>query len=197
MADGLNVPSAWVTQWAHLVEAGGTVLDVAAGSGRHARWFASRGHAVLAVDRDEEALRSMTGATRISTLAADLENAAWPLKADERFAAVVVTNYLHRPLFSPLADALAPGGVLIYETFAVGNESVGKPSNPAFLLKPGELLDAFHPRLRIIAYQDGFASVPRASYVQRICAVREPDRSSTGLTIRNNASYPPRYELAG
>jgi SAM-dependent methyltransferase len=187
--------SAWVCKWSHLVEAGGAVLDVASGSGRHARWFASRGHAVLAIDRDGEALGSMAGVERITTLAADLESAPWPLPADQTFAAIVVTRYLHRPLFPHLADALAPGGVLIYETFAVGNETVGKPSNPAFLLTPGELIDAFHARLRIIAYQDGFTALPRASCVQRICAVREPDRSSIDLTIRNNALNPPRYEL--
>lgn len=192
-----DIASAWVRQWSHLVEPGATVLDVAAGRGRHARWFASRGHAVLAVDRDAEALASLAGAERITTLSADLENAPWPLKAGDRFAAVVVTNYLHRPLFPHLVDALAPGGVLLYETFAAGNESVGKPSNPAFLLKPGELIDALRPPLRIIAYQDGFTSDPRASYVQRICAVREPDLPSTGLTIRNNASIPPRYDLVG
>ncbi|MDR5750188.1 MULTISPECIES: class I SAM-dependent methyltransferase [unclassified Caballeronia] len=197
MEHGADFASAWVRQWAHLVEAGGAVLDVAAGSGRHARWFASRGHPVLAVDRDAEALGSLSGIERIATRAADLENAPWPLSADEKFAAVVVTRYLHRPLFPHLADALAEGGILIYETFARGNETVGKPSNPAFLLAPGELVDAFHSRLRIIAFQDGFTSDPRASYVQRICAVREPDRSSTGLTVRNTASLPPRYDLAG
>jgi SAM-dependent methyltransferase len=197
MEHGADFTSAWVRQWAHLAAPGGTVLDVAAGRGRHARFFASRGHAVLAVDRDEDALQSLARIERIATLAADLENAPWPLPGDERFAAVVVTNYLHRPLFPHLADALAEGGVLIYETFAVGNETVGKPSNPAFLLAPGELIDAFRPRLRIIAFQDGFTSDPRASYVQRICAVREADRSSTSLTIRNNAPNPPRYDLEG
>jgi SAM-dependent methyltransferase len=185
--------SPWVAQWSHLVEPRGRVLDVAAGRGRHARWFASRGHPVLAVDRDEEALASLSDCEGVSTLRADLEGAPWPLKAGESFAAVVVTNYLHRPLFAHLIDALAPGGVLLYETFAVGNETVGKPSNPAFLLNAGELLEAVRGRLRVIAYQDGFLGQPRASYVQRVCAVHAPN----GLTDRNNVVQPPRYDLTG
>jgi len=132
--------SAWIEQWSHLVEQGGAVLDVASGNGRHARYFALRGHPVLALDRDETALASLAAVQHVSTRCADLENAGWPLREDEKFAAVVVTNYLHRPLFAYLFDALAPGGVLLYETFAVGNERFGKPSNPAFLLNPVELL---------------------------------------------------------
>jgi SAM-dependent methyltransferase len=204
--------SAWIQQWAHLVAAGGPVLDVAAGNGRHARFFASRGHPALALDRDETALAGMAEAPGIAVRLADLESAPWPLAADEKFAAVVVTNYLHRPLFHALLDALAPGGVLLYETFAKGNESVGerKPSNPAFLLKPGELLDAVNGRLRVIAYQDGFTSTPRASCVQRICAVHEPradsdfaadparnPTSTADLTDRNNAAVMQRYVLPG
>ncbi|AMM13603.1 SAM-dependent methyltransferase [Burkholderia sp. PAMC 28687] len=187
--------SAWIEQWSHLVEKGGAVLDVAAGNGRHSRFFASRGHDVLALDRDETALASLAAVQHVSTRCADLENAAWPLREDEKFAAVVVTNYLHRPLFPFLLDALAPGGVLLYETFAAGNAQFGKPSNPDFLLNPGELLDAVRPRLRVIAYQDGFISAPRASCVQRICAVAGPAPLSTGLTDRNNAAPPDRYVL--
>jgi SAM-dependent methyltransferase len=169
----LGEPSRWVRDWAHLVAPGGAVLDVASGAGRHARWFAAQGHPVTAVDRDAAALAAMQDEPRITTLVADLEGAPWPLPDDAKFAAVVVTNYLHRPLFSSLLQALAPGGVLIYETFAQGNETVGKPSNPAFLLKPGELLDAVRPRLRVVAFQDGFLAEPRPAYVQRICAVLE------------------------
>jgi len=132
-----------------------------------------------------------------AVLTADLENAGWPLREDEKFAAVVVTNYLHRPLFPYLFDALAPGGVLLYETFAVGNERFGKPSNPAFLLNRGELLEAVHGRLRVIAYQDGFINVPRASCVQRICAAAPARSTPTGLTERNNGSNPDRYVLQG
>jgi SAM-dependent methyltransferase len=122
--------SAWVTRWAHLLAPGADVLDVAAGSGRHARWFAARGHRVLALDRDADALASMADCANVDTLCADIEGAPWPLDSSRRFGAVVVTNYLHRPLFGNLVGALAPGGVLIYETFAAGNQTVGKPSNP-------------------------------------------------------------------
>ena len=170
---GLSEPSGWVRQWAHLIAPGGTVLDVASGAGRHARWLAARGHPVAALDRDAGALATMRDVAGIATLECDLEGAPWPLPDDARFAAIVVTNYLYRPLMPRLVDALAPGGVLIYETFAQGNETVGKPSNPAFLLAPGELLAVCAPALRVIAYQDGFLSQPREAFVQRICAVRE------------------------
>jgi SAM-dependent methyltransferase len=188
-------PSRWVKRWSHLVAAGGTVLDVAAGSGRHSRWFAARGHRVTALDRDAAALAAMAGVAGVETVTADLEDGSrWPLPADSRFAAVVVTNYLYRPLFPRLIDALAPGGVLIYETFAAGNETVGKPSNPAFLLAPGELLDAVRPHLRVVAFQDGFLATPRAAFVQRICAVREAEPAVIEAT---GAVVPPRYDLAG
>ncbi|SAK40386.1 class I SAM-dependent methyltransferase [Caballeronia ptereochthonis] len=192
-----GVPSAWVARWAHLVAPGGTVLDVAAGSGRHARWLASLGFRVLALDRDAGALASMHACAGIETLTADIENAPWPLPSDRTFDAVVVTNYLHRPLFGHLLDALAPGGVLIYETFAAGNASVGKPSNPAFLLEPGELLEAVRGRLRVTAYEDGFLENPRPAYVQRMCAVREPRPAEKALTIGNTPPGPPRYALTG
>jgi SAM-dependent methyltransferase len=190
---GLSGPSRWVRRWSHLVAAGGAVLDVASGAGRHARWFAARGHPVTAIDRDVAALATLRGTANVATLAADLENAAWPLAAGTTFAAIVVTNYLHRPLFPQLLSALAPGGVLIYETFAQGNETVGKPSNPAFLLAPGELLDVVRGQLRVIAFQDGFFEDPRPAFVQRLCAVREAEKSAPGSGIW----VPPRYDLAG
>ncbi|WP_228877232.1 class I SAM-dependent methyltransferase [Paraburkholderia saeva] len=189
----LSEPSRWVRRWTHLVTPGGAVLDVASGAGRHARWFAAQGHPVTALDRDTDALAMLQGVPQVSTLAADIEDGPWPLPAGSTFAAVVVTNYLHRPLFPRLLDALAPSGVLIYETFAQGNETVGKPSRPAFLLAPGELLDAVRGRLRVVAYQDGFLAQPRPAYVQRICAILEADRSVDG----GEASPPPRYDLAG
>jgi SAM-dependent methyltransferase len=185
--------SRWVRRWAHLVEEGGAVLDVASGAGRHARFFAARGHRVTAIDRDASALATMADVAGIATLTADIENGPWPLTPGERFAAVVVTNYLHRPLFPHLIDALAPGGVLIYETFAQGNETVGKPSNPAFLLAPGELLDRMRPQLRVVAFQDGFLAEPRPAYVQRICALREHAAS----VKTKDSGVPPRYDLAG
>jgi SAM-dependent methyltransferase len=189
----LAEPSRWVRRWTHLVMPGGAVLDVASGAGRHARWFASHGHPVTAIDRDADALAAMRDEPRITTLTADIEEGAWPLPTDARFAAVVVTNYLHRPLFPCLLDALAPSGVLIYETFAQGNETVGKPSRPAFLLAPGELLGVVRGRLRVVAFQDGFLAQPRPAYVQRICAIFEADRSVDG----EGALPPPRYGLAG
>lgn len=190
---GNGEPSRWVRHWAHLVAAGGAVLDVASGAGRHARFFASLGHTVTALDRDAAALDLMRDEPRITTLAADIEGAPWPLPAGAQFAAIVVTNYLHRPLFPQLLRSLAPGGVLVYETFAQGNETVGKPSNPAFLLAPGELLEVVRGHLRVVAFQDGFLAQPRPAYVQRICAMMEADRSAE----RAQAAPPPCYELAG
>ncbi|KVZ43846.1 SAM-dependent methyltransferase [Burkholderia ubonensis] len=183
-------PSRWFAGWTPLIAAGGAVLDVAAGGGRHARWFAARGHPVVALERDPAALAALRAIPGVDARDADLEGAPWPLPAGKRFAAVVVTNYLHRPLWPHLLDALAPGGVLVYETFARGNETVGKPSNPAFLLAPGELLEAVRGRLRVVGYEDGFVAAPRAAFVQRICAVRE------GAATGSEAGI-PRYELPG
>jgi SAM-dependent methyltransferase len=190
-------PSRWVRHWAHLVDAGGAMLDVASGGGRHARWFAGLGHPVTAIDRDAAALATLRDEPRITTIEADLEGAPWPLPDDARFAAVVVTNYLHRPLMPRLVDTLASGGVLIYETFAQGNETVGKPSNPAFLLAPGELLAAFAPALRVIAYQDGFVEAPRPAFIQRICAVRESQAPKHAETTATQGVPVTRYDLAG
>ncbi|MCX4162176.1 MULTISPECIES: bifunctional 2-polyprenyl-6-hydroxyphenol methylase/3-demethylubiquinol 3-O-methyltransferase UbiG [Paraburkholderia] len=192
-AASLAEPSSWVCNWAHLIAPGGAVLDVASGRGRHARWFAERGHPVTAIDRDIDALATMRDEPRIAALAADLEGAPWPLRADAQFAAVIVTNYLHRPLFTTLLDALAPGGVLIYETFAHGNQTVGKPSRPEFLLAPGELLEVVRGRLRVVGFTDGFLAQPRQAYVQRICAIFE----APGDNDTEGARPPPRYVLAG
>jgi SAM-dependent methyltransferase len=167
-------PSAWVVRFAGLIPAGRT-LDLACGGGRHARLMVGLGHAVLAVDRDTAALNSASG-PGIDTLAFDLEHPAaadrpdWPL-LPEAFAGIVVSNYLHRALMLPLLDSLAPGGILIYETFAAGNGQFGKPSNPDFLLKPGELLEwaSLRPSSRVIAYEDGYQHRPRPAMVQRIC----------------------------
>ena len=160
-------PSPWIVRWSHLVPAGGTVLDLACGSGRHLRWFRARGHAVVGVDRDAQALAALADSGE--TIVADIENGPWPL-GERRFDAVVVTNYLWRPLFPRILAAVAPGGVLLHETFAQGNETVGKPSRPDFLLAPGELLQAY-AGLRVVAYEDGFLPEP-PRFVQRIAALR-------------------------
>lgn len=169
--------SPWVRRFAPLIPPG-EVLDLACGSGRHARLLAQLGHPVLAVDRDEAALAACA-APGIRCEQYDLENGApWPY-AGRRFAGIVVTNYLHRPLFAPLLDALAPGGVLIYETFAAGNGLYGRPSSPDFLLQPGELIEQVRLHggaLRVLAYEDGYVDQPKPALVQRICALRhDPD----------------------
>jgi SAM-dependent methyltransferase len=160
--------SPWILRFAPLVPSG-PVLDLAAGSGRHSRLFRSLGHDVLAVDRDPVPLATLT-ADGIDTLAEDLESGTRPACLERRFAAIVVTNYLHRPLLPAIVWAVAPGGWLLYETFAQGNERFGKPSNPDFLLAPGELLDAVHGRLRVVAYEDIEIASPRPAMVQRIAA---------------------------
>lgn len=167
-AHGHEPASTWVRQWSHLVPQGATVLDLACGGGRHSRWFAARGARVTGVDRNAEALATLTGV--VHTVLADIETGPWPLPG-QTFDAVVVTNYLWRALLPRIVDSVAPGGVLIYETFAVGNETVGRPSNPEFLLRAGELLDAVRPALRVVAYEDGFVDRP-ARFVQRIAAIR-------------------------
>ena len=168
MTHSTQEASAWVRRWSHLVPPGGTVLDVACGGGRHMRWFAGRGHPVTGVDRSSEALLEAAQAGEV--VQADIENGPWPF-ADRTFDAVVVTHYLWRALLPDIVAAVAPGGVLIYETFAAGNETVGKPSRPDFLLRPGELLQACGA-LRVVAYEDGFVDNP-PRFVQRIAAVRE------------------------
>lgn len=167
----IQSPSPWVLRWALLVRPGAEVLDLACGHGRHARHFAARGCRVLAVDRDEAALASLAAVTGIVTRVADLEGAAWPL-ASTTFDAVVITNYLHRPLFGPILAALRPGGVLIYDTFMLGNERFGRPSNPEFLLKQGELLDAFGKALTVVAFEQGRVERPKTAMIQRLCAFR-------------------------
>ena len=185
MATHAELPvSPWVRRWSHLVAPGASVLDVACGSGRHVRWFAQAGCRVTGVDRDAAALEPLRALAQ--TVAADIEGAPWPL-AGQRFDAVIVTNYLWRELLPTLVASVAPRGVLIYETFAVGHASVGKPSNPNFLLRPGELLAAVQG-LRIVAFEDGFVTPPER-YVQRIVAVREPEAGA--------GAAPPRYRLDG
>jgi SAM-dependent methyltransferase len=175
-------PSPWVRRFAGLIRPGGTVLDVACGSGRHVRWLASRGHVVTGVDRDAAAVAPLRDVAEV--VVADIEGGPWPLPG-RAFDAVLVTNYLWRALMPTLRGALAPGGVLIYETFATGQQTVGKPSRADFLLRSGELLQVF-AGLRVVAYEDGFEAEP-ARFVQRLVAV-----DTRGCTLES-----PRYGLQG
>jgi SAM-dependent methyltransferase len=160
-----------VRRCACLISPGGPALDLACGSGRHARLLAELGHPVEAVDRDAEAVAGLASLAGVTTSQADIENSAWPY-AGRKFAGIVVTNYLHRPLFPRLVESLAEGGVLIYETFMLGNERFGRPSNPEFLLRPGELLEAFGAGLAVVAFEQGEVAQPKPAVVQRLCAVR-------------------------
>ena len=174
-------PSPWVERFAGLVARGGLVLDVAAGAGRHSRLFLARGNRVLAVDRDVSRLADLAGAPGIRIVEADLESGSpWPF-AGERFDAIVVTNYLWRPLIAWCPGHLAPGGVFIYETFARGNEQFGRPTNPAYLLEDGELLRAVDGRLHVVAYEQGLIKSPRPRVVQRLCATQEPTQGDRPL----------------
>ncbi len=167
----LASPSPWVCRFAPLIAAGGRVLDLACGSGRHARYLAHAGFLIEAVDRDAEALARLADVAGVSTRVADLEAGPWPYRG-ACFAGVVVVNYLHRPLWPQLLAAMAQGGVFIYETFAAGNERYGRPSNPDFLLRPDELLDVVRGSFRVIAFEDLYVDAPKPAQVQRICAVR-------------------------
>ena len=165
--------SPWIDRFASLVPPGARVLDLATGGGRHARLFASRGANVLAVDRDAVALQVLAGTAGIETRVVDLEAGPWPL-AGEAFDAIVVTNYLHRPLFPRLRAALAADGVLLYETFAMGNEACGRPANPDFLLCRDELLSlaSLPPAMTVVAFEQGLVQEGgRAAVVQRLAAV--------------------------
>jgi SAM-dependent methyltransferase len=184
----IDSPSPWVRRWAGLIRSGGRVLDLACGYGRHARYLAALGFAVVAVDRDSAALASLESLGGIEARLADLEGAAWPFAAAS-FDGVVVTNYLHRPLFGNLAASLRVGGVLIYETFAAGNEQYGRPSNQEFLLRPNELLQSVEP-LALVAFEQGMVSTPKLAVIQRVCAVR-------GETGRTPLDAPPVSAGAG
>lgn len=189
---GTEAPSAWVQRWSHLAPERGVVLDVACGHGRHARWFYERTHPLALVDRSQEAIEFIANALPalptqpVEAVVADIEEGPWPFTG-RQFDAVVVTNYLWRPLLPTLLASLAPGGVLIYETFTQGNETVGKPSRPDFLLRPGELLEVCQG-LRVVAFEEGFHENP-PRFIQRIAAVREA-AATAGLPA------PPRYLLS-
>ena len=184
---GQGEASEWVQRWSHLVRPAGTVLDLACGHGRHMQWFAKQGHAVTGVDRSEEAIQAVSSLGE--AVLADIECGPWPLLQGEQprqFDGVVVTNYLWRPLFDRISQSLKPGGILIYETFALGNETVGKPSRPDFLLQPAELMRVF-AHLNIIAFEQGFLEGP-PRFIQRLVASRPGGPDGTG-------ALPTRYTL--
>ena len=187
--DSLEAASPWVQRWSHLAEPGATVLDVACGSGRHLHWFAKRGHHVTGVDRDISAASARVPGAEL--VCADIESGPWPLTQRDKptvlrqFGLVVVTNYLWRPLWPTILESVAPGGVLIYETFAIGNETVGRPSRPDFLLQSGELLQVC-AALQIVAYENGTLNDP-PRFVQRVAAIRHV---SVKAPRDVSASYP-------
>ncbi len=162
-------PSAWVVRHAKNIPSGGTVLDLACGSGRHARLLCGLGHSVLATDIDLGRVKDLEGQSEIELWQTDLEQDSWPFE-EKQFTGIVVTNYLHRHHLGKLADCLTDSGILIYETFAAGNEKYGKPSNPNYLLQPGELLQVFGARLDVVAFEQGLVHEPGPKVVQRLCA---------------------------
>lgn len=163
-------PSPWITRFAPLIPPGARVLDLACGQGRHSRFLAARLCDIVAVDRDSQALAALGGVPRVTTIAADLEGGPWPLSGVQ-FDAIIVANYLHRPLFPLLLDSLDSGGAFLYETFAAGNEAYGRPSNPEHLLAADELLLLLRERLRIVAFEQGLVGAARPAVVQRVAAV--------------------------
>lgn len=194
-ANAMQPPPAsdWIRRWTHLIPENVLVLDVACGSGRHMKWFHDKGISVLGVDRDPVALK--TASAWGETLLADIENNAWPFELSpgnvRQFGAIVVTNYLWRPLLSTLLRSVKDEGVLIYETFADGNQRYGKPSRPDFLLNPGELLKicAQTEGIQVVAYENGMLGEPDRC-VQRVVAIRQSlvaqtQHSRTPLFPRN------------
>ena len=167
----LEDPSDWVKRFSALIPPHSRVLDLACGHGRHARMLASQGHQVEAVDKDVHALATLAGIEGITVRQADLEGGPWPYHT-EAFDAVVVSRYLYRPMLPSILKVVASQGVLIYETFMVGNEEYGKPTNPAFLLRAGELLELVRGRMAVVAFEQGAVTLPRPAMMQRLCAVR-------------------------
>jgi SAM-dependent methyltransferase len=165
-----HAPSPWVVRFAPLIGRGARVLDLAAGQGRHAVFFAARQARVVAADRDPVALATFAATPGVETRAVDLETGPWPF-ASERFDAIVAVRYLHRALFPHLLASLADDGVVLYETFAAGNESYGRPTNPAFLLAPSELLEFARDRLTVVAFEQGLVAGPQPAVQQRLAAV--------------------------
>jgi SAM-dependent methyltransferase len=175
---------------------GSRVLDLACGPGRHARALAALGHRVEAVDRDPAHGAGLAAVAGVQFRALDLEQGPWPF-ADRQYDAIVVANYLHRPRLRLLAQALRDGGMLIYETFAAGNERFGRPSNPDFLLQPFELAASFAPLLHVLAYEDGVIERPLPARVQRLCAVRSESTRPDRLALPQWPSPPAPGEGLG
>ena len=170
-------PSPWIVRFASLIPDRGTVLDLACGHGRHARWLLGRGHRVVMVDRDISGVADLAAVPEAEVMACDLEDGQpWPL-GRRTFDGVVVTNYLYRPIFDSLVGAVAPGGALLYETFADGNAAFGRPRNPEFLLRREELLDRIRPVLRVVAFEDVTVREPRPAAVQRVAAINPESRA--------------------
>ena len=178
-------PSDWVQRWAGLIRPGGTVLDVACGSGRHLRWLAAQGFQVTGVDRDAAALQGLAGLGE--TVLADIESGPWPL-AGRHFDAVIVTNYLWRALTPTLLASLNDGGLYLHETFADGQQLIGRPSRPEFLLQRGELL-ALTAGLRTVAFEDGWLDSPPRC-VQRIVAIAGPGATAAKIALSPNPGLP-------
>ncbi len=175
----MSEPADWVVRFQSLLPKKGQILDLAAGGGRHTRFLLEKGHRVLALDRNAEPLAGFADDINGEVIEADLEDGSpWPL-GDRQFAGIIVCNYLHRPLMGALIDALAPGGVLLYETFALGNEAYNRPRNADHLLRAGELLDLFGERLQVVAYEHGVLEIGECPGVkQRICAVNNLTNST-------------------
>lgn len=165
----IEQPSPWIVKYASLIRKNGRVLDLACGNGRHGIRLAKQGYQVDALDRDAQALANMAGMDNINVFVVDLEAGDWP-HSGQQYDGIIVSRYLYRPLLVRLAELLCPDGILIYETFMVGNERYGKPSNPDFLLLPNELLEIYSPLLSIIAFEQGEVKIPRPAVMQRICA---------------------------
>jgi SAM-dependent methyltransferase len=171
--DASEAPVAWVKRFGGLVPAGGEVLDVACGRGRHGRFFHGLGHPVVMLDRDITRVTDMASFERVEIVAQDLEaGRPWPLDG-RRFAGVIVVNYLHRPILPHIVASVAEGGVLIYETFSVGQETLGRPSNPDYLLHREELLIRVRPELRVVAFEDMEETFPEPAFRQRVVAVKD------------------------
>jgi SAM-dependent methyltransferase len=164
-------PSEWILRWCARLAPGSDVLDLACGSGRHSRALAALGCRVDAVDVDASRAADLAGVAGVRFRVADLEHGPWPFQ-ERQYDAVVVANYLYRPTLPSLAQTLRDGGILVFETFAAGNERFGRPSNPAFLLAPFELAACFAPLLHVLAFEDGVVQRPAPARVQRLCAVR-------------------------